>query len=159
MDNYNENSTNTDKILERIVNDFNLLMGEQLSEYEVSIIKKVLLVLREPSPTMLGAIFNKLDEIELLREEYNFILYKVRFRYQFVSQSYNSLYYKHYARISKQGRPNSASVEAEVYNDDTIKANKNASEQLYNLLKFLEDENMLLRSKERILDAKRQTVV
>lgn len=159
MDNYGTTTSNLDASYSHIIKSTESAMLESLSDYEKSIIHRVMVFLRDPMPSMMGAIFNKIEECIELREEYNYILYKIRYKYQELSSKYNAEYYSRFSVISRQGRPNQASVEAEVSTRQEVVTARKSMEDLGVLLRFYEDEYSLLRSKERALDNKRATVV
>lgn len=131
--------------------------GVVLSEYELGFIREGITFARTTVINNYAAVVDSMELLTKLESEFNYLIYTLQSIYDKMNYEYRSKYEPLFASVSRGGSPNQAATEAMVLSrngNELLTAKKNITE-LEQLITFLKQEVVIMRSKLKTLDAKR----
>ena len=131
--------------------------GVVLSDYELSFIRDGVTFARTTVINNYAIVVESMDLLSKLESEFNYLIFTLQSIYDKMNYEYRSKYEPLFASVSRGGSPNQAATEAMVLsrnNNELLSLKKNLTE-LEQLIAFLKQEVIIMRSKLKTLDAKR----
>ena len=133
------------------------LTGVQLSDYELSFIREGIKFSRTSVFNNYAAVVDAMELLTKLESEFNYLIYTLQTYYDKINYEFRSKYDVTFAGLSRGGSPNQAATESTALsrNNNELLNLKKTLTDLEQLLIFLKQEVLIMRSKLKTLDAKR----
>lgn len=91
-----------------------------LTDFEVDIVKEVLLSLNKPLPSTRVGAQTRLNELDVCRLKLTNLIYVVSEKAVVHTDEYKRIYEPEFVRLTRAGRPNQAAIESEIHLNPAI---------------------------------------
>lgn len=129
----------------------------ELTDYEVSFIREGLEFSRSTVINNYAVVVEALEKLTKLESEFNYLIFTLQSYYDTIYYEFRCEYEPLFASFSRGGSPNQSATEASTLSKDGNKLlhKKRAVTELEQLIVYLKQEVLIMRSKTKSLDAKR----
>ena len=144
---------NQNDIYEFIKDKFVKLLGDDISEYELTMIKNSIGVVYRDVPTSKAILGDRIAEITRIKSDINYIKMRLNDKKKVILLNYTPKYNKLFTVYTRQGRPSKLAIECEIfYTDPDMKADRDRLDEFDELVEFLNNQlsilDMLIRNME-----------
>ena len=144
---------NIDDVYTYIKDKFINLFKDDISDYELNMIRSSLQLAYRDIPTSKSILGDRISEATKMKSDIYYIMTRLKDKRKIISINYNSKYNKLYTVLTRQGRPSKQAIESEIFylNADMFET-RNVLNDYDELLEFLNNQlsiiDMIIRNME-----------